>query len=81
MIYPPLSVLSAFVNKIAKITNDPSYINDVVSSAKQSDGHEHIRRTSFTKIQVSARKTDVTAESCPVHDTINTLNMCRQFRS
>ncbi|XP_061169198.1 uncharacterized protein LOC133178524 [Saccostrea echinata] len=80
VIYPPFSVFSAFVNNIAKIRNDPSFIYETTESAQQSDGCKHVRRTSYIKTQVSSRKTDVTTESCPVHGTNHTLNACRQFR-
>lgn len=81
VVYPPFSVFAMFVNNIAKIRNDPSFIYDTTNNAQQGDGHKRIRGTSFTKTQISSRKTDVTTESCPVHGTNHTLNACRQFRT
>lgn len=81
VVYPPFSVFATFVNNIAKIRNDPSFIYDTTNSAQQGDGLKRIRGTGFTKTQISSRKTDVTTESCPVHGTNHTLNACRQFRT
>ncbi|XP_062614379.1 uncharacterized protein LOC134276120 [Saccostrea cucullata] len=83
VIYPPFSVFSAFVNNIAKIRNDPSFIYETTESTQQStiDGGKPIKRASYIKTQVSSRKTDVTTECCPVHGTNHTLNACRQFRT
>lgn len=84
-VFPPFSVFVNFLQGIAKMKNDPSFIYDVPSESKAS------RDTKFRPSGASSvvvRKTDIpyseskppNSQLCPVHGTRHSLNMCRAFR-
>lgn len=87
--YPPFSVFSKYIHNTAKVRNDPSFIYEKVN---ESESAHHRNRSTTRPLQVSARKTEMkaqpsyysspkTPDSCPVHGTNHSLNMCRSFRA
>lgn len=88
--YPPFSVFFfKYIHNTAKVRNDPSFVYEKVN---ESESAHHRNRPTTRPLQVSARKTEMEThpsyyssprmpDSCPVHGTNHSLNMCRSFRA
>lgn len=79
--FPPFSLFVSFIQRTARIRNDPGFVFDNNNSTRQDSDTRTFRRPVSPKAHISTRKTEVKSEVCPIHGTNHTLNMCRQFRS
>ena len=87
--YPPFTVFSKFLHDVARVRNDPSFIYE---RTNESEPLQRNRPTARTP-QVSTKKTEMktspcssgagasTVDTCPLHGTNHSLNMCRSFRT
>lgn len=80
---------SKYIHNTVKVRNDPSFVYERVN---ESESAHHRNRPTTRPLQVLARKTEMKThpsyyssprmpDSCPVHGTNHSLNMCRSFRA
>ncbi|XP_063404237.1 uncharacterized protein LOC134687709 [Mytilus trossulus] len=93
MVYPPFTVFTQFLQKIAKMKNDPSFFFEDCREAKvQNTTNTTNNCYGNTRNQISCARTETSLSKpftdkvkssdsvCPVHGTNHLLNECRGFR-
>ena len=83
VVFPPFSEFAKFVQRQAKIRNDPGLFPTTTEQSKPSFVDEPRIKTQ-TKDSVKTRKTDIedTSNQCMLHKTnSHSLDTCRSFKS
>ncbi|XP_062594010.1 uncharacterized protein LOC134255492 [Saccostrea cucullata] len=82
--FPPFHIFSQFLEKMARVKNDPSFAYEDTRPCKlkpQTSSHSVFVKKVDVPVSNSVSETKTSAVTiCPLHKTNHSLNKCNQFR-